>query len=430
MSATDVIVVAPTPDLARRVESLLDTAGELDRSEVVAVADLDELEDWVGTRSVVVAGPACGGHDGLRRLSQLRDRHPAVRLVLALGQETDAPLADLIAPAPDALVSPTDTQALSAALTRALDRSQRLGRLVSPNGHAPEASGPELGTVFTVCSPTGGCGKTFFSSNLAHLLTTTRAGSVAVVDLDLQFGEMATALRIDGEHSIVDVLGLSDEELDETLPQVLTDHPSGMRALRAPSDPAAADRVEPRDVERIVAALRRQFDYVVVDTPTGLTEPVLATLEHCQHLFVMAALDLSSIRNLRLFVETLERLDIPQDDMSLILNKDEPGLGVDADEIEGFFDGGFRARLPQSRQVSRSMNVGQPVVASAPGAQVSRVLADTVKDFLPPVSRGYVEERLEELRHGSVFRRLLDRFGRDDDGEPVPAREESGGHTT
>ncbi|MGH9023834.1 MAG: AAA family ATPase, partial [Acidimicrobiia bacterium] len=132
-------------------------------------------------------------------------------------------------------------------------------------------------------------------------------------------------------------------------------------------------------------------DYVIVDTPAALTEIVLAAFDLAEHLFVMATVDLPSVRNLGVFLQTLERLRVPADNVSLILNKAERDVGLDVSQIVRLFPQGFRSILPYAREVSRSINVGMPVIASDPSAEVSRKLVSGLAAFFPQESGPQVE---------------------------------------
>jgi pilus assembly protein CpaE len=196
-------------------------------------------------------------------------------------------------------------------------------------------------------------------------------------------------------------------ELGTYLPEMLTAHESGVWVLPAPLDPAEADRIGPQDVVRVLSALQEHFDYIIVDNPTGLGESTLAALDRSDHLFVLAALDLSSVRNLRLFLQTLERLRIPQEDLSLILNKDQTGVGIEAQDIERLFPRGFRSKIPFSREVPRSMNSGVPLLATDPTTPVSAELVDGLLDFLPEDSVAAARELTARPARPPWYRRML-----------------------
>ena len=400
-----VIVVEPDPYLAVSVEALL--ASVHPTPELIAVADLDELRDWARPTGVVVAGPSCARKQDIAALATFRDLHPAVRIVLAFDRRPGAPMRDVVSIGADALVDPGDAGQLRAAVIRAIDLSDRLASAMDEA--SADAAAP-LGEVFTVCSATGGCGKTFYATNLAFTLARMTGRRVALIDLDLQFGEVLTALRVRAQHTMTDAIAITDDdELRRYLPEMMTAHESGVWVLPAPLDPAEADTIEPPDILRIIDVLRDDYDYVVVDNPTGLGEGTLAALDRSTHMFVLAALDLSSVRNLRMFLQTCERLHIPQDDVSLILNKDQPGVGIEAADIERLFPRGFRSKIPFSREVPRSMNSGMPVVSTAPDSAVTTELVGGIVDFLPDDARDAAMAELAERRPTPWYRRLLQR---------------------
>lgn len=151
-------------------------------------------------------------------------------------------------------------------------------------------------------------------------------------------------------------------------------HDSGIHLLAAPEEPAEADDVEAADVARVIEAARSRFDYVVVDTPAALSEPVLAILDHTDQIFTLATLDLPSIRNLGVLLTTLKRLKVPAERVRLLLNKVEPDVGIDVARVTEYFPQGFSMIIPYGREVNRSLNMGQPVLAYSPRGEVSKAL--------------------------------------------------------
>jgi pilus assembly protein CpaE len=397
-----IIVVEPDPYLAVSVETLVE--GVHPPPELIAVADTDELRDWARPTGVLVAGPSCTKRQAIDDLIHFRDMHPAVRVVLAFDRRPGAPMRDVIAIGADSLVDPREEGELKDAVLRAIDLSDRLGHQVS--AAAAEEPTTTDGKIFTVCSATGGCGKTFYSTNLAFALSRWTGKKVALIDLDLQFGEVVTAIRLRAQQTISDVIAIEDDaELDDYLPEMLTAHEAGVFVLPAPGDPAEADNIRPQDVLRVLDAAQRHYDYVIVDTPTGLGEAVLAALDRSEHLFVLAALDLPSVRNLRLFLQTMDRLRIPTDDISVLLNKDQTGVGIDAGQVEKLFPGGFRAKIPFDREVPKSMNLGVPVVFSNPTGQVAQQIMGSMLPWVPASAAQALRDELARSGSKSVFKR-------------------------
>ncbi len=260
---------------------------------------------------------------------------------------------------------------------------------------AGTASNSPFGHVFTIASATGGCGKTFYSTNLAYFLTQYTDRRACIVDLDLQFGEVSTGLRLRPRYTISDALQRADETEDAELAAHIDDyivtHETGIHVLAAPKDPSEADRISPPDVTRVIEAVRARYDYVIVDTPAALTEVVLAALDLSDELYVMATLDLPSVRNMAVFLNTLEKLKIPADNVRLILNKEESDVGISVAQVTKMFSQGFSSVLPYSREVSKSINVGMPVLGFAPRADVSRRMVDGMKMLLPEDQRHLTE---------------------------------------
>ena len=177
--------------------------------------------------------------------------------------------------------------------------------------------------------------------------------------------------------------------------------------LPAPKDPSEADRIHPTDVTRIIEAARARFDYVVVDTPAALTEIVLAAFDLSNQLYVMATLDLPSVRHMGVFLNTLDKLKIPSDNVKLILNKAERDVGLDIDQVTRLFPQGFTSVLPYAKEVTKSVNVGTPVLAFTPNADVSRRMASGMAPLLPegsPARMAHAETGKRRGFFGRMFR--------------------------
>jgi pilus assembly protein CpaE len=371
-------------------------------NRVGAVSDVLQQE---GPFTVLFAGPSLASRSGLRRLAALHEDCPATSIVLAFTDRPDASLREIVqAGADDILRLPFDQGDLVIALERALDiGGRRLAGLTpkTPPGVTSLPVTPVVPTqarVLTVSSATGGCGKTFMATNMALFLARHTDKRVVLVDLDLQFGEVSTALRLRPNYTIYDALQREDDDFDfgEHLDEFLVTHEGGFSVLAAPKDPAEADRIGPADVTRILDVLRSHCDYLVVDTPAALTEIVLAAFDVSEHLFSLATVDLPSVRNLGVFLQTLDKLRIPSDNISLILNKAERDVGLDIGQITRLFPQGFKAILPYAREVSRSINMGMPVLASDPTSEVSRKLAACLLEYLPDAERAKANLGLEQ----------------------------------
>ncbi len=400
-----ILVVDRDEELTHQLGSV--TADIRPRPEIVACerpGAIGDVLDEDGPFDVIVAGPALGTKAGLSRVQAAHDELPSSSVLLAFSKRPDVSLREIVRTgAVDLLHLPVDDESLKEAVERAISFATHR----TATTEAVAAATPSTGTVFTVASATGGCGKTFFSTNLAYFLRQHTGKRTCIVDLDLQFGEVSTALRLRPRATISDALqGEEGQDGLGHIEEYVLSHDTGIQVLPAPRDPSEADRINPPDVTRVIEALRSRYDYVVVDTPAALTEIVLAAFDLSDSLYVMATLDLPSVRNMGVFLSTLERLKIPADNINLILNKAESDVGIDVDQVARLFPQGFAAVLPYAREVSKSVNVGTPVLAFSPRSDISRKLAAGLTPLLPEELQA-ASEAATKQRSGGFFARLF-----------------------
>lgn len=245
------------------------------------------------------------------------------------------------------------------------------------------------GKLITIGSATGGCGKTFFATNLAATLART-GKSVLLVDLDLQFGEVAVSLQMKPINSLMDGLygkggrALPREEFAAHLGELVDHHPSGMDVLAAPRDPSEAELMTEEDVIHLLDVVMDRYDVVVVDTPPALNEIVLAALDRSEVIVAIASLDVPSLKNLSSYLDTLERIGVDGSCLRLVLNKIDRDVGIDSDQAQEIFDNRFVGLIYHDRAVSRALNLGAILVESEPRSRVTRQLADAIEAVLPP----------------------------------------------
>ena len=407
-----ILVVDRDDDLAEQVRQAV--AERRPTPDVDVCTKPTTLEDVLaedGPFDILVAGPALMTRSGLTRLAELHDVRPEMSVVLGFSKRPSAALREIVrVGAVDVLHLPMEEGALGEALRRVVELSQTHS-LVSATTNGSSSNGSahrEPGSVFTMSSATGGCGKTFLATNLAYMLAHYTGKQACVVDLDLQFGEVSTALRLRPKYTIFDALEKADNEdadLDAHIEDYLVQHESGFSVLAAPRDPGEADRIEPADVARIIRAIRNRFDYVIVDTPAALTEVVLAAFDMSDVVYTMATLDLPSVRNMGVFLGTLDRLKISSENVRLILNKAEHDVGIDVGQVTKLFPQGFKAVLPYAKEVSRSINVGMPVMAASPGSEISQLMLAGFKDLLSESDQTQITNAAPVRRRFRLFRR-------------------------
>ena len=416
-----ILVLDRNGALAEQLERVVDDIRP--RPQVVAATRVGAVGDLLadeGPFDLLVAGPSVATRTGLARLEVIHDELPAMQILLAFGRRPEAALREIVrAGAVDLVHLPVEDDALRESVNRALDLARKTWVVKDTSATAAtaangsrEATGA-LGKVFTMSSATGGCGKTFLATNLAYLLNHYTGKRACIVDLDLQFGEVSTALRLRPKYTIFDALQRDDADeadLQAHIEEYMVSHDSGFSVLAAPKDPAEADGIDPLDVTRVLAAVRTRFDYVVVDTPAALNEVVLAAFDLSDTLYTLATLDLPSIRNMGVFLSALERLKIPSDNIKLLLNKAETDVGIDVSQVRKLFPQGFAGVLPYAKEVSKSINLGTPVLASSPNAPISKLILQGFASMLPEADRA--RATLDVSQSNGVTRRARRVFRR------------------
>lgn len=412
MAAPKILVLDRSEAVAEQLRAAFADADV--RPELVAcqrVGSVAEVLEEEGPFTALVAGPSLGTRSGLARLRLIHEELPGMAMVLAFSRRPDASLRDIVRTgAVDLLQLPIDDKDLVEAVERAVALAASPSTTVVETAAAQAGTGPVAGgpgTVFTISSATGGCGKTFYATNLAYFLTRYTQKRVCIVDLDLQFGEVSTALRLRPKYTIFDALQREDADeadLQSHIEEYCVKHETGVSVLAAPREPSEADRISPPDVTRILEAVRNRFDYVIVDTPPALAETVLVAFDMSDMLYVMATLDLPSVRNMSVFLSTLDRLKVPTENVRLILNKAETDVGIDIEQVTKLFPQGFESVLPYAKEVSRSINLGMPVMAASPTAEISSLMAGGMKLVLPDALQARVVEETTPKKAG-LFRR-------------------------
>ena len=361
---------------------------------------------------VVVAGPSLMHRQGLRRLGSLHRRHPWAALVLALRERPSVDLTEIIQVGADDL-APLHLD--NDEIRRTLERAVRISRRRLGSGAVVDQ-----GRVVMVSSASGGCGKTFLATNAAQFLTRHTDRPVVLFDLDLQFGEVSTALRLRPELTICDALAAEagGHNLDEVLEEYLLRHPDGFEVLAAPRLPAEADSVMPGDVTRILEALRARGAWVVVDTHEGLDDLTLPVLDVVDHVFAVATPDRPSLVNMARYVATLERLGVEAGRISVVLNKLDSDSDFDPIGMAAELGREFAAMIPYSRDAARSLNVGVPLITGKPKSHISTLLTTALSRALPGNSAGPSTALVAEPSP-------VTQPGGTEPAEPVPAHPEA-----
>lgn len=270
-------------------------------------------------------------------------------------------------------------------LDRALEAAERrrANIVIDLRDNAPAALAEDApaGRIITVLSPKGGAGKTSIATNLAAGLARSAPDQVAIVDLDLQFGDVASALQLAPTHSLADLrLGVGGLD-DAALKVLLTRHPEALWALCAPEDPALGEEIGGGCITEVLHRLADDLRYVVVDTGAGLDAAALAAVEASNDLVLVGAMDVPSVRSIRKLIDALDRIGLTGAHRHLVLNRANSKVGLRDEDVVDTLGMPITVAVPSTRSIPVSVNQGCPVLLSDPRSPAARPLQDLVEVF-------------------------------------------------
>jgi pilus assembly protein CpaE len=234
--------------------------------------------------------------------------------------------------------------------------------------------------VISVLGLKGGSGKTLAAINLAVALA--MAGrKVALMDLDLQFGDVALAMGLTPMRTIYDLVR-SGGSLDAgKLEDFLMDHPSGARALLAPVRPDQAAMITVPFLQEVQRLLGEMFEFVVIDTPPSFAPEVISAVDACNDVLVVAMRDTLALKNTKLGLETLERMDFDRRRVKILLNRANTNVGIEREDVLAILGRDVDILIPSNREVTRSINQGEPI-ACARGSEAARAFHDLAEQYI------------------------------------------------
>jgi Flp pilus assembly CpaE family ATPase len=239
------------------------------------------------------------------------------------------------------------------------------------------------GRVITVFSPKGGTGKTVVSTNLAVSLAKNEGKKTLLLDLDLQFGDAAIVLGLEPTKTIYDLVAAPGELDSEKLAGYVTRHACGLDVLAAPLRPEDAELVVESKVTALLEVARSSYEAIVVDTSPFFHGAMLATLDRTDELVVLCGLDVPTLKNVRLALETLQQLSFPESRVRYVMNRASSNVGLKTREVEEGLKVKVGHELPLDRTVQLCVNRGEAVVLSEPRCDFSRALQPLVKQVVP-----------------------------------------------
>lgn len=328
---------------------------------------------------VLIIGPDVPYEEALRFAKVFDVQLPGLSLVLVSDVDPSLLLQAMRAGIRDILSPQADAAEIRVLLERACQSFATRHR----TPESAQVENGDKGLVIGVFSPKGGVGKTTLATNIAVGLGQIAPMSVVIVDLDLQFGDVASGLYLNPEHTVTDAVTPAAAQDSLVLKAFLTVHPAGIYALCAPSNPVDADHITADQVNHLLEQLAQEFQYVVVDTAPGMPEIGLAAMEQCTDVVWVSAMDIPSLRGLRSGLQVLRQLDIMPESRHVVLNMADTKTGLNVADVESTIGAPVDVSVPRSRAVALSTNRGIPVLQESRKDPAVKSLRQLVERFNP-----------------------------------------------
>lgn len=296
------------------------------------------------------------------------------------------------------------SEELRDAVERAITWADNLRSLRGAMAEKPSSRG----MVISVFSSKGGTGKTFLTTNLATAIAELSGEETAVVDLDVDMGDVFSYFGTEPQKQVMDLIALGEGADRETVfanATKLGDHLWGFGAIPDPAmQPPAGEAVG-----KYLRTLRNNFAYVVVDASADYTDLALACFDLSDAICLVTGLDVVGVKHLSKALETLLTIGLPRDRFRIVLNRADSKVGLDSGDVERVMKIQVDTMIPSSRLVPMSLNKGRPVYLEDPNSEVSASIRTLALRFTgkanTPEGTAASEAPSPESKRRGLFRR-------------------------
>lgn len=386
MSQTSVLVVDDIANMREDIKRLLYFEEDID--VVGEAADGKEAVKLVENLKpdVVLMDINMPGMDGIMASEVIVNKMPDTAIVIiSIQGEPEYLRKAMAAGARDYLVKPFSGSDLAETIRRvSKSYKMRTARTTLPPTMTTVSQPVHTCKMIVVFSSKGGVGKTTLSCNLAVCLAQENRKKVALVDLNLQGGDVAVMLNLSPRGSIAELVLEEDLKEYSLVNTYLVPHLSGLKVLPAPLRPEQAEVITAVHVEGILKLLKSNYDYVIIDTSPLFNDLNIVAMEAADDILLTCTRDLPAIRHTKTDMEVLESLNL-SGKVKLILNQSTLDYGIKISDLEKSFNAAPAALLPYDEKiVLSSINKGHPFVMTQANSKITQSIKYLAREIEIP----------------------------------------------
>ena len=346
------ILIAPNEQATARFQIALG-------KEVLVAKNQRELRETFAANpreTLVVIAPEVELAEALQLSESYRSR-PELAFVLVRQRLEVSTLTLAMQAGVREVVAADDSEALLAAVNRAFALSQSID--------SPAAPARQTAKTALVFAAKGGVGKTTLAINLAEALALEGDKSVCLLDLDLQFGDVAVALQLEPTKNISAAIRMKGNLDDAGIRSMLVQYRPNLHVLLAPMEPADVEFISSDLVEKVILSLQQQFDYLVIDSPPAFTDFILKAFDLADEYLLLSTMEVPSVKNLKVTLETLEALGMLDSKVNVIVNRSTAKVGLTTADVQKMLNRPILTSIPESNIVPNLLNQGKTVIGES-----------------------------------------------------------------
>ncbi len=366
MSADHILLVDDEEQIRKLLESSLQRRGY----EVAVASDGIEALRQIRSKmpDLIVTDVNMPNMNGFELTRRLRADHRTARVpivMLSARKQADDILTGYAEGADEYIAKPIEMAVLAAKIEVLIKRMKATAGVVMKRGR-----------VLVFLRGKGGAGATTLAVNSAVALAETKMYKTAVLDLSLEFGNVASHLNLKPQRTLADLAETPADQLDDaTFATFIAQDRSGVQVCVGSDAPEHAELVTVSAVQQSIDRLRRSSDYLMVDTPTSFTQQTLAAIDTADGACVVTEPHVASMKAGRDCLEVLAKLSFPAERILFVVNRTTQ-TGLETDEVARFFNRRPDIVVPFTPAFDDAADRGRPIVVLHPDNAASKQLRD------------------------------------------------------